>query len=463
MLTFNDLGALVGDVASLPMVSRCYTSPMFDPAVFAARRDAYMEALGKAAVAVVRSLPERLRNGDAYHVFRQHSDLVYLTGFLEPDTTLILRPGAETERIVMFVRPRDAEMETWEGRRAGIDGVKSQYGADAAYPAAELPAKLWELLANTDELHYSLGLDPEMDQLIGAALVRLRKFEKRGKRPPRVVVDPRVALHELRLHKRPEELAALRKAAAISCDAHVLAMGLGRPGVFEHEVEALINYTFRKHGGAGPGYNTIVGAGENATILHYTENRCAIAEGDLVLVDAGCEYDHYTADITRTWPASGTFTAPQRQVYEAVLATQKAAIAMARPGVTIDDLHNHCIKQLTEAMLQLGLLTGTVDERIADQSFRKYFMHGTSHWLGLDVHDVGAYVRDGKPRLLEAGMVITVEPGLYIAADAADAPPHLRGIGIRIEDDIVITADGHDVLTSACPKEIDDIERACRA
>jgi Xaa-Pro aminopeptidase len=436
---------------------------MFDPAIFAARRDAYMQALGTGAVAVVRSLPERLRNGDAYHPFRQHSDLVYLTGFLEPDTTLVLRPGAETERVVMFVRPRDAEMEIWDGRRAGVEGAKERYGAEVAYPSAELPARLWELLANTNELHYSLGLDDHMDLLIGAAIARLRKLEKKGKRPPEAVVDPRAALHELRLHKRPEELAALRKAAAITCDAHVLAMGLGRPGVFEHELEALIDYTFRKRGGNGPGYTTIVGAGENATILHYTENRCAVADGDLVLVDAGCEYDHYTADITRTWPANGRFTAPQRRVYEAVLATQKAAVAMARPGVTIDEIHAHCIKQLTEAMLQLGLLTGSLDDRIADHGYRKYFMHGTSHWLGLDVHDAGAYTRGGQPRPLAPGMVITVEPGLYIAADATDAPPELRGIGVRIEDDLVITASGNEILTAACPKEIEELEHACRA
>jgi Xaa-Pro aminopeptidase len=436
---------------------------MFDPAIFAARRDAYLQALGPKAVAVVRSLPERLRNGDAYHAFRQHSDLVYLTGFVEPDTTLVLRPGAETERVVMFVRPRDPEMEAWDGRRAGIEGAKEQYGADAAYASAELPAKLWEMLANTDELHYCLGLDSDMDLLIGAALAKLRKAEKRGKRPPNVVVDPRAALHELRLHKRPEELAALRKACAITSDAHVLAMGLGRPGVFEHELEALIDYTFRKRGGSGPGYNSIVGAGENATILHYIENRCAIADGDLVLVDAGCEYDHYTADITRTWPASGRFTAPQRRVYEAVLATQKSAIAMAKPGATIAEIHDHCVKQLTEAMLQLGLLTGTVDERVTDLGYRKYYMHGTSHWLGLDVHDVGAYTRDGKPRPLAPGMVITVEPGLYIPADAPDAPAELRGIGVRIEDDLVITAGGNEVLTAACPKEIEELEYACRS
>jgi Xaa-Pro aminopeptidase len=435
---------------------------MFDPAVFAARRDAFLQAIGPGGVAVVRSLPERLRNGDAFHPFRQHSDVFYLTGFVEPDTTLVLRPGAETERFVMFVRPRDPELEVWDGRRAGLEGAKEIYGADAAYTTAELPGKLWELIANHEELHYGLGLDEQMDLLVASAIARLRKSEKRGKRPPRAVIDPRAALHELRLHKRPEELETLRTACRITSEAHVAAMKLGKPGVFEHELEAQINYTFRKSGGSGPGYATIVGAGENATILHYIENSCAIADGDLVLVDAGCEYGHYTADITRTWPANGRFSAAQRKVYEVVLATQKSAVAMARPGVTIDQLHDHCVRSLTQGMIDLGLLTGTVDERITDGAYRRFYMHGTSHWLGLDVHDVGAYTRGGVARPLEPGMVITVEPGLYIARDAADVPAELRGIGIRIEDDLVITADGNEVLTAACPKELEDVERTCR-
>jgi len=440
---------------------------MFDPAVFAARREAFMQRLGPNAVAVVRSLPERVRNGDALHPFRQHSDIVYLTGFVEPDTTLILRPGADTERFVMFVRPRDPEMEVWDGRRAGIEGAKAQYGADAAYPIAELNTKLGELIANFEELHYGLGGDERMDQLVAATISRLRKLERKGQRPPRVVVDPRFALHELRLHKRPEELAALRKAAAISADAHLAAMATGKPGTFEHEIEAVVEYTFRKRGGNGPGYGTIVGAGENATILHYVENRCAVADGDLVLVDAGCEYDHYTADITRTWPANGRFTPPQRDVYQLVLATQKSAVELVKPGVTLDDIHDHCVRALTEGMIGLGLLAGTAAERIEDKTFRRYYMHGTSHWLGLDVHDVGAYTREGKARPLEPGMVITVEPGLYIAPlgghlDDQDIPRALRGIGVRIEDDVLVTETGHEVLTAACPKDLDAIEAACR-
>ncbi|MEO7733180.1 MAG: aminopeptidase P N-terminal domain-containing protein [Kofleriaceae bacterium] len=434
---------------------------MLDPAVFAARREAYMAALGPTAVAVVRSLPERLRNGDAHHVYRQCSDLIYLTGFLEPETTLVLRPGAETERVVMFVRPRDPELETWDGRRAGLEGAKARYGADAAYASAELPGKLWELVANHDELHYRLGLDPEMDRQIGEVLARLRRLERKGKRPPRAVIDPIGTLHELRLHKRPEELAALRTASQITSEAHVRAMGAGRPGVSERELEGLLNFTFRRRGGNGPGYNSIVGSGDNATILHYIENDRAIAAGDLVLVDAGCEYEHYTADITRTWPASGRFTAPQREVYAAVLAVQQSAIALAVPGATIDQIHQHCVAQLTEAMLRLGLLTGTVEARIADQGYRAYYMHGTSHWLGLDVHDAGAYFRDGAHRPLVPGMVITVEPGLYIAAGARDVPDALRGIGVRIEDDVVITEGAPEVITAACPKEIEAVEHAC--
>ncbi len=440
---------------------------MFDPAVFAARREAFMQRLGPNAVAVVRSLPERLRNGDAFHPFRQHSDIVYLTGFAEPDTTLILRPGAETEKFVMFVRPRDPEMEVWDGKRAGLEGAKEIYGADAAYPAAELNTRLGDLIASHDELHYGLGFDERMDLLIAATISRLRKLERKGQRPPRAVIDPRIALHELRLHKRPEELAALRKATAITCDAHVAAMAAGKPGTFEHELEALVDYTFRKRGGAGPGYATIVGAGENATILHYIENRCAIADGDLVLVDAGCEYDHYTADITRTFPANGKFTGPQRDVYELVLATQKSAIDLVKPGATLDDIHDHCVRTLTDGMIRLGLLTGSVDERIEDKTYRRFYMHGTSHWLGLDVHDVGAYTRDGKARPLAPGMVITVEPGLYVAPlgghlDDHEMPAALRGIGVRIEDDVLVTEVGHDVLTAACPKEVAAVEAACR-
>jgi len=430
---------------------------MFDPAVFAARREAIMRAIGPDGVLIVRSLPERLRNGDAFHRFRQASDLVYLTGFVEPETTLVVRPEAESERYVLFVRPSDPAQEVWDGKRAGVDGAMHQYGADAAYPASELEARLHELIANRGELHYALGLDEHADAIVGRAIAALRKTERRGKRPPRAVIDPRVVLHELRLRKAPEELASLRKAAAITVDAHLAAMRTGRPGTHEHEVEAILDYTFRSRGGNGPGYATIVGAGDNATVLHYVTNGSPIRDGDLVLVDAGCEYQHYTADVTRTWPANGRFTPVQRRIYEIVLAVQESAIALVKPGATIDQLHQHCVRGLTEGMIELGLLEGNAEDRIADQSYRRFFMHGTSHWLGLDVHDAGAYMPAGKHRPLEANMVITVEPGLYIPADAHDVARELRGIGVRIEDDIVVT-DGAPVnLSASLPRNPDEI------
>nr|HEX4316537.1 Xaa-Pro aminopeptidase [Kofleriaceae bacterium] len=435
---------------------------MFDPAVFAARRAAVMRAIGPTAVAIVSSQPERLRNGDAHYLFRQASDVFYLTGFVEPETTLVLRPGADTERVVMFVRPRDPDAEVWDGRRAGVDGARDTYGADAAYPVGELRTRLPDLIANFDELHYGLGVDDAMDHVVTSAIARLRKLEKRGQRPPRAVVDPRVALHELRLFKHPEELAALRTAATITAEAHLLAMQAGKPGVRESELDAILAYTFRRHGGNGPGYSSIVGTGANATVLHYVDNAATIADGDLVLVDAGCEFEHYTADVTRTWPASGAFTKPQRAVYDVVLRAQLGAIALAKPGATLDDLHQHCVRALTAGMIELGLLAGALDDRVADQSYRRFFMHGTSHWLGLDVHDAGAYTQSGKARPLAPGMVITVEPGLYIAADADGVPAELRGIGVRIEDDVLVTDAGHEVLTSACVKDPDAIERELR-
>ena len=428
---------------------------------YAARRAALMEQIGPGGVALVSSLPERVRNGDAHHLFRQHSDVLYLTGFAEPDCTVVLRPGADSERFVMFVRPRDPEMEVWDGRRAGVDGARTTHGADAAYPIAELGQRLPDLLANCDELHYALGVDPAMDTRVAGILARLRRTEKKGKRPPRAVVDPRHSVHELRLHKGPEEIAALRRAGEISAAAHVEAMRAGAPGTFEYQLEAILGFQFRKHGGVGPGYSSIVGAGVNATILHYVENSRAIAAGELVLVDAGCEYDHYTADITRTWPASGQFSPAQREVYDLVLDVQESAIALAVPGATLDQLHDHCVRRLTEGMIRLGLLTGTVDDRLADGSYKRFYMHGTSHWLGMDVHDVGAYTRGGKARPLVPGMVLTVEPGLYVAADADGVPERLRGIGVRIEDDVLVTTGAPDVLTCDCPKAVAELERLC--
>jgi Xaa-Pro aminopeptidase len=432
---------------------------MSELAVFAERRTEYMERIGDRAVAVFHSPPEVLRNGDAHFPFRQSSDLYYLSGFREPETTIVLRPGAESERFVMFVRPRDPEREVWDGRRAGVDGAQETYGADAAYPVSELGQRLPELVANTDDLHYSLGVDLDFDRKITAMMATLRMRERRGRKPPHRVVDPRAELHEMRLVKKPDEIALLRKAAEVTSEAHIEAMKQAAPGVFEYELEAALDYTFRRRGGTGPGYTSIVGAGVNATILHYIENNCELSDGDLILIDAGCEFDLYTADVTRTFPANGTFNEHQRKCYELVLSVQEEAIRMTKPGATIDEIHDHCVRGLTSAMIELGLIEGPVDEAIEAETYRRFYMHRTSHWLGMDVHDVGSYNRDGKARPLEAGMVITIEPGLYIP-DEEDIPEPLRGIGIRIEDDILVTADGHENLTSSVPKTVAEVEAA---
>lgn len=433
-----------------------------DQAIFANRRQRYMEAMGPHAVALIHSPPETLRNGDVTHPFRQSSDLYYLTGFREPEATLVLRPGADKDKVVLFVRPKDREREIWDGRRAGVEGAVDEYGADAAYPVSELDARLPALLANTTDLYYCLGLDPAFDARVCGILAELRARERRVGPAPRRVVDPREVLHEMRLRKTPDEIALMRKAGAITAEAHIAAMKAAAPGVFEYELEAVINYTFRRRGGAGPGYSSIVGSGDNATILHYIENDRAMADGELVLIDAGGEYELYTADVTRTFPVSGRFSEAQRRCYEVVLAAQEAGIAMTRPGVTIDQIHERTVELLTEGMVELGLLEGPASARIEDGSYKQFYMHRTSHWLGMDVHDVGNYSADGAPRPLEPGMVITIEPGLYIAADSEGVPAELRGIGIRIEDDILVTEGGCENLTSGTPKSVADVEAACQ-
>ncbi len=462
--------------------------PSLPPEVYAARRQRLMERLGPGAIALFASRPERARNSTSQYRFRQPSDVLYFTGFDEPGTTVILRAGAapvspgqprETAdasapergagappppvadgRFVMFVRPRDPATEVWDGRRAGVQGAVAQFGAEVAYPAHELRERLAALICNCEELHYAVGVDPQLDALVMETIASLRGTERRNQRPPRAIVDPMAAVHELRLHKQPEELALLRRAAAITAEAHVAAMRAGRPGVGEHELEALVDYTFRRRGGNGPGYNTIVGSGDNATILHYIENRATLRDGQLVLIDAGCELGNYTADVTRTFPANGRFSPAQRELYELVLAVQLSAIELVKPGATINDIHHHCVRELTDGMIRLGLLTGSREERIADGGYRKFFMHGTSHWLGMDVHDVGAYTASGAPRPLAPGMVITVEPGVY-CPDTDDVPERFRGLGVRIEDDILVTTEGHENLTQSCPKTVEEIELTC--
>ncbi|MCB9745552.1 MAG: aminopeptidase P N-terminal domain-containing protein [Alphaproteobacteria bacterium] len=430
-------------------------------AFFADRRQRVLERLSPGEAMLIFGSHHHLRNGDSEFAYRQDSDLWYLSGWPDPEAALLLKPGAEEpERI--FVQPKDREREIWTGIRPGPEGAIADYGVAAAGEIADLPEALKEALVGVHTLHYRIGEDPDRDRLVLGSIARANRPARDAFQPiPDAFVHPKRILGELRLFKTPQEMAWLREASRITAEAHAEAMAFAEPGRMEYELSALIDYRFRQGGGNGPGYTSIVGGGANACILHYITNDSALQAGDLVLIDAGCEYRNYTADVTRTFPVSGRFTEPQARVYEWVLKAQLACIDACRPGSTFKDVHDTAVRILTEGMVDLGLLEGEVDALIEEKAFKKYYMHGTSHWLGIDVHDVGAYVADGGSRPLEAGMLLTVEPGLYIAPDDADAPEALRGIGIRIEDDVLVTQGAPEVLTEACPKHLAEVEAAC--
>jgi Xaa-Pro aminopeptidase len=428
------------------------------PDVFADRRKRFMERLGERGAALFFSPPESVRSNDTHFDYRPGSDLYYLTGFEEPGAALLLLPGHEKHPVVMFVRKKDPEQEVWDGHRAGVDGAKERFGASEAFPIDEVEAKLPDLLDGRDELHYATGLYPERDAATIRALAHVRRLARRGKRAPRSIVDPSHLLHEMRLFKRGQELAALRRAIEVSAEAHVEAMRRTAPGRGEWEIQAEVEYVFKRHGARAPGYSTIAGSGPNACVLHYVENRRRMESGDLLLLDAGAEVDYYTGDITRTWPVSGRFSGPQREIYDLVLRAQREVIALAKPGVLWTALHERAVDVLTRGLVERGLVEGPVEKAIEDKTFRKYYMHSTGHWLGIDVHDVGAYYLDGKARALEPGMVFTVEPGLYFAPSAEGCPDRYRGIGVRIEDDVLVTETGVEVLSKGAPKEPEEIE-----
>jgi Xaa-Pro aminopeptidase len=422
------------------------------------RRARLAKLLGPGAALILASPPEHTRNGDVTFKFRQDSDILYLTGFEEPGTLVVLRPDHPQTPFVMFVRPRNPVDEVWTGRRAGVEGATKTFGADAAFPIDDVDARLPELIAGATDVHYHFGRDSELDERVLRLMGRLRTAERRGKRAPVRLVDARLSVHEMRLYKSPAELDIQRRAADITALAHVAAMQAARPGVHEYEIEGLIDYTFRKHGATGPGYPSIVGGGANATILHYVENSAPLRAGQLLLVDAGGEVEGFTADVTRTFPVGGSFSPAQRRLYEAVLDTQIAAIEAVKPGATMEAIHEQVVATLTRRLVELEILQGDPEALVASGAFKPFYMHRTSHWLGMDVHDVGFYSIEGAARPLEPGMVLTIEPGLYVAEDAA-APPEFRGIGVRIEDDIVVTATGYDNLTVKTPKSVAELER----
>jgi Xaa-Pro aminopeptidase len=472
-----------------------------DLAPFGERRLRFAAALGD-AIAIVPGAPEVRRNGDVNHEFRQSSDFFFLTGFDEPDAVAVINPAHAKERYVLFVRPRDREMEIWNGRRAGVEGAVATYGADAAYPIEKLDEKLREYLIDRPTLYYRLG-QGAFDGRITRLIAELRLARARGFAAPVRVEDPGPLLHELRLRRSPAELARHRRACEISRDAHVEAMRYARPGLYEYQVQAALEFVFRASGSPRNGYPSIVASGPNACILHYTENTRRLADGDLLLIDAGCEYGYHSADITRTFPVSGRFTAAQHAIYEIVLRAQLTGIAAAQPGGRYEAVHEAARRVLAEGLVALGLVPRGLDDTLAMHHYREFYMHGTGHWLGMDVHDVGDYRIDGKSRALEPGMVFTVEPGLYVDAERETAtfylreyseeemwerrlrlgmaaakrledeekakaeklvhpiPKEFRGIGIRIEDDLLVTAGGTEVLTAGTPKTVDEIERAC--
>lgn len=425
--------------------------------MFAARRKALLDAMGQ-GVMIIPAPPTFIRNNDVEHEYRQGSDLYYLTGFDEPDSVLVLSTEHPEHRAVLFLRPRDPERETWDGPRLGVERAPDALRIDAAFNIKELAERLPSYLENVKRVHYRIGLDRRFDEHFLGAMDVVRMRARRGGEYPSEIVDPGVLLHEMRLTKSQDEIAVMRRAAAITREAHLAAMRAARPGRFEYEVEAELLRTFRAHGSERPAYGSIVGAGPNATILHYRKNDRRLEEGDLLLIDAGAEFGYYASDVTRTFPVSGTFTPAQRAVYELVLKSQLAAIDAVKPGATIEGVHEETVSVLVDGLLELGLLSGDKQTIVERGDYKKFYMHRTSHWLGMDVHDVGRYHQGGAPRPLEPGFVLTVEPGLYISPQA-EVDPAFRGIGIRIEDDILVTPDGHENLTFDIPKSVPELER----
>lgn len=424
---------------------------------FARRRRQLMRAMGEGSIAVIPSSPVRVRNHDVEYPYRQDSDFLYLTGFSEPGAVAVLVPGRPQGEYVLFCRERDPVMETWHGRRAGQEGAVERFGADDSFPIADVDDILPGLLEDRERVYATLGRDPEFDQKLMGWVNRLKEQARSGVHPPHEFISLEYLLHEMRLFKSRTEVSLMRKAGAISTRAHVRAMQACRPGMMEYEIEAELLYEFRR-AGTEPAYPSIVGGGDNGCILHYTENNAPLDDGDLLLIDAGCEYQGYASDITRTFPVNGRFTPAQRELYELVLEAQHAAIENAVPGNHWDDPHGAAVKVLTRGLVSLGLLKGRPAQLIKEGAYRQFYMHRTGHWLGLDVHDVGDYKFDDEWRLLEPGMVMTVEPGLYVAAGTRGVPKRFQGIGIRIEDDVLVTSRGNDVLTKHCPKEPDEIE-----
>ncbi len=425
---------------------------------FTRRRKQLMAMMEDNSIAILPAAPERTRSRDTEYSFRQDSDFYYLSGFAEPESVLVLIPGREHGEYVLFCREKDREKEIWNGYRAGPEGVCAQYGADDAFPIDDIDDILPGLIEGRERVYYGMGKDADFDHQVMVWINAIRAQVRTGAIPPGEFLDLDHLLHDMRLYKSAAEGRILKRAGEISAEAHARAMRACKPGVYEYQLEAEIHHEFAINGARFPAYNTIVGGGDNGCILHYVDNSDELKDGDLVLIDAGCELDYYAADITRTFPVNGKFSKEQRVLYELTLKAQQAAIDAIKPGRHWNEPHEASVQVITEGLVELGLLLGDVPDLIESEAYKEFYMHRIGHWLGMDVHDVGDYRVGGEWRVLEPGMCMTVEPGIYVAPDNAGVDAKWRGIGIRIEDDVLITKEGCDVLTADVPKTVEDIE-----
>ncbi|HJN52167.1 MAG: aminopeptidase P N-terminal domain-containing protein [Pseudomonadales bacterium] len=446
------------------------SAPRISNSEFARRRVELMQLMEPNSIAILPASQSKNRNGDVEYSFRQDSDFYYLSGFGETDSVFVLVPGREHGESILFCRERDEEFERWNGPLSGPDRARQLYGIADAFPIEDIDEILPGMIEGKDKLYYAMGVNRDFDNKIIEWVNSISSKKKYGAEPPGEFVQLGQFLHELRLFKSKQEITLLKQAANITTKAHIAAMRRAAAGVYEYQLEAELQYLFLKEGARSPAYPIIVGSGQNSCILHYIGNAEMLQDGDLVLVDAGCEYQYYACDATRTFPVNGCYNAQQKAIYEIVLAAQKAAIEMVRPGNNWNQPHQAAVRVVCEGLVELGLLRGEIEELIETEAFKQFYMHKTGHWMGMDVHDVGEYKIGGEWRIFEAGMVLTVEPGIYISKDVKRVPKEIRsqvpepvparwrGLGIRIEDNLLVTRDGNEVLTRGIPKEIDEIE-----
>ena len=425
---------------------------------FNKRRKDLMVQMESNSIALLSSAPPSVRNNDAEYQYRQNSDFFYLTGFAEPNALLALIPRRRQGEVVLFCQEKDKEKELWTGYILGPDAAIEELGVDDAYPIDDIDDIITGLIEGRDRVYYSMGKDDDFDNCVMEWVKVIRSKAKIGSHPPSEFQVLDHLLHELRLHKSPTEIKLMEKAAKISAEGHKAAMAHCKPGVMEYELEAELLYAFTRNGSRAPAYVSIVGSGDNACILHYDSNNAKVKDGDMVLIDAGCEYQYYASDITRTFPASGKFTPEQKAIYEIVLESQKAAIAEVKPGAQWDAPHNASVRVITKGLVKLGLLKGRPAQLIKSEAYKDFYMHRVGHWIGMDVHDVGDYKIDDHWRLLEPGMVTTIEPGIYISPNNTKVAKKWRGIGIRIEDDVLVTKSGNKILSAGIPKTVQEIE-----